>query len=301
MSNFIKALYKKYFITRMWQANNNLFFDIKADKLRKHTMNSDESGISNQLILDKELIVTLTTYGKRIYDVDVVVESIMQNTIKPNRIVLWLATELKGKALPITLRNLQKRGLEIYYTSDIKSYKKLIPTLIKYPNSYYITIDDDVIYDFDLIENLVNAYKESPGYIYANAVAKIRLNSRNKLLPYHKWPMFGGSSVPSSTNFAIGVGGVLYPSGCFCKDVINEEAFMRLAPNGDDIWFYAMARLNGYKVAKAFSRYENSDCILSNYRVQDIALFNKNLYKRENDTQIKAVFDEYDIYRLIKD
>ena len=76
---------------------------------------------------------------------------------------------------------------------------------------------------------------------------------------------------------------------------------MRLAPNGDDIWFYAMARLNGYKVAKAFSRYENSDCILSNYRVQDIALFNRNLYKRENDTQIKAVFDEYDIYRLIKD
>lgn len=301
MGNIIKALYKKFFITRMWQANNHLLFDIKAEMLRKHTMNSEVSGISSKLMLDKELIVTLTTYGKRIYDVDVVIESIMQNTTKPNRIVLWLATELKGKDLPITLQKLQKRGLEIYYTTDIKSYKKLIPTLIKYPDSYYITIDDDVIYDFDLIENLINAYNESPGYIYANAVAKMRLNSRNKLLPYHKWSMFGGSSVPSSTNFAIGVGGVLYPPGCFHKDVVNEEAFMRLAPNGDDIWFYAMAQLNGYKVAKAFSRYENSNCILSNYRVQDIALYNNNLYKRKNDDQIKAVFEEYGIYGLITD
>ena len=300
MKKLLKALYRKYLIAPMRKANNRLQFDIRAEMLRGYTLGeTPAAGTQPVEVLDKELIVSLTTYGKRLYDVYLAIESIMQNSLKPNRIVLWLEYSLRDKPLPITLQRQQQRGLEIGFTHDIKSYKKLIPTLQKYPDAYYITIDDDVIYDFDLIENLVRSYMARPGYVHANVVHRMALGKGGHPLPYRKWLRFGGYSTPHPHNFAIGFGAVLYPPGCFHKEVLNEEAFMRLAPKGDDIWFFAMARLIGTLTVKAESRYADDDCVLTNQSVQDIALFNTNINACANDEQIKAVFHKYGIYPLL--
>jgi hypothetical protein len=47
--------------------------------------------------------------------------------------------------------------------------------------------------------------------------------------------------------FPTGVGGILYPPKCFHKDIADKELFLKLAPNADDIWFWAMACLIGRK------------------------------------------------------
>lgn len=281
-------------------ANKKLIFELTSERLRRQTLNSIESGISDEKVLDKDLIVTLTTYGKRLYDVYLTIESVMQNSIKPNRIILWLEDKLQEEELPITLKKLQKRGLQIEYTKDIRSYKKLIPTLNMYPDSYYLTIDDDVIYNFDLIENLVNSYKRNPGYVHANRVHSMVFSKNGDLLPYNKWPLTQKTDIPSFSNFATGVGGVLYPPGCFSSHVLDENAFMKLAPKGDDIWFYAMARLNGYMTIKAFSHCDGCDNYLTNETVQDIALNRTNVGESGNDGQIAAVFKTYNIYDLLK-
>lgn len=97
--------------------------------MEKTVQNSKEKGVSSNLICDKQVVVSLTTHGSRLYDVHLAIESIMQGTIRPNKIILWISEKDKSVALPVYLQNQQMRGLEIKYCTDIRSYTKLIPAL----------------------------------------------------------------------------------------------------------------------------------------------------------------------------
>jgi hypothetical protein len=74
----------------------------------------------------------------------------MGQTYKPDKIILWLAKSQfpnKENDLPIKVTELVNYGLSIMWVDkDIKSYKKLIPTLKLYPNDIIITADDDLYY-----------------------------------------------------------------------------------------------------------------------------------------------------------
>ena len=131
------------------QVSENFEKQIVIQSLINQNLNSQASLLSD----NNNITVSLTTFGKRIDDVYLAIESIAKQTLKPNRVILWLSKdEFFNKKLPITLTNLQKRGLEIKYCKDLKSYNKIIPTIKECPNDLIITIDDDIIYNFDLIE-----------------------------------------------------------------------------------------------------------------------------------------------------
>ena len=149
--NIIKRLKEKYLnsvesIVR--KCNSQLFFNQVSEELTEKALFSKELGINREKVCEHEVIVSLTTYGKRLYDVYLPIESIMQGSLKPNRIILWISEDLKGKELPITLQRQQKRGLDIRYCKDIRSYTKLVPALKCFPNACIITIDDDLIYNY---------------------------------------------------------------------------------------------------------------------------------------------------------
>ena len=94
--------------------------------LLKQNLDEKEKSILNKKN-NNNITVSLTTFGKRIDDVYLAIESIAKQTLKPNRVILWLSKdEFFNKKLPITLTNLQKRGLEIKYCKDLKSYNKII-------------------------------------------------------------------------------------------------------------------------------------------------------------------------------
>src|SRR5690554_7292875 len=87
-------------------------------------LEKDCMDIKRKAYLDKEVILSLTTYNKRIFDVALTIESLFQQTIKANRIILWLAEdEFMGRDLPVKLTKLIDRGLEIRYCEDLKSYR----------------------------------------------------------------------------------------------------------------------------------------------------------------------------------
>lgn len=301
---FIKNIYKHIFIgssiagSRI--ANKMQLFELRADYLRNQTLQSSNMGITSTQYFDNEVIVSLTTYGKRLYEVYLTIESIMQGTLLPNRIILWLEDTLKESDIPLTLLKQKARGLEICFCKDLKSYKKLIPTLSKYPNAIYITIDDDVLYNYDLVENLVKAYKKNPNNVYATRVHYIKMNRNFKPEQYAKWAMCKGKEYADVFNFPTGVGGVLYPPMSLSQEVLNEESFMKLAPFGDDIWFFAMAKLNGFDSCKIFTHSSDSEDYLTNESVQDCSLNRKNLFLNRNDGQVRAVFEAYGICDLMK-
>ncbi len=300
----LRNLYIKYLIGGAKfgaeAANNSLLFEQKSEMLRYFTLRSTEAGVSTQKLCDHEVIVTLTTFGQRLFDVYLAIESIMQGSLRPNRIILWLAEDMRDQVLPITLQKQMARGLEIEYTPDTRSYKKLLPTLEKYPDAVCVTIDDDLIYNFDLLENLVNAYNDAPDCIHACRVHHIKVDNNGFPIPYNDWDWCAGSKEASKFNFATGGGGTLYPPHCMSPHVSDKDAYTRLAPLADDVWFYAMALLNGYRVKKCFTRSNSGEEYIQNESVQSISLNASNVAGGKNDEQIRAVFEKYGIYDILK-
>ena len=197
---------------------------------------------------NKDIIVSLTSFPERISTLNKCIESLFMQTVLPQKVVLWLADSQfpnKEKDLPQELLSLNECGLEICWCNDIRSYKKLIPTLKQYPNNIIVTVDDDVIYSPNLIENLYESYLEMPHCVHAHRVTKMYMFENGiKWIPGGEYFYL----TPNSLNKLVGVGGVLYPPHCFHKDIFNEDLFMKLAPTNDDQWFWCMANLNGYFV-----------------------------------------------------
>jgi len=268
----------------------------RYEYLNNCSLNSNVSGVSNIKYCDSEVIVSLTTYGNRLYEVYLAIESIMQQSLKSNRIVLWLSDELKDCTLPIVLQKQQRRGLDIRYCKDIRAYTKLIYSLKEFPNEIIITIDDDHLYYFDLIEVLVNSYKTNSNFIYSQDILNMKLMSHDKLEKYSKWKKVNNNT-PSHFNFPRGVGGVLYPPNCFNNEVFNENVFLDICKYADDIWFKAMALFNGTMAQRIFTHNKNDIDCLTNKASEHSTL--NHINKNMNDIQLKSVFDKYKLYEKL--
>ncbi len=195
----------------------------------------------------QELIISLTSYPARIKTIHKVIESLLNQTKKADKVILWLAPEQfenKEKDLPQDLLALTKQGLIIDWYHDIRSYKKLIPTLRKYPDAIIVTADDDNLYKSTWLEQLYNSYLSYPNDIHCHRVTKILCHSQFDAIAGGKeyWDS------PSYLNKLVGMGGVLYPPHCFYKDILDENLIFSLAPTNDDLWFWLQAVLNNVKI-----------------------------------------------------
>ncbi len=273
------------------------YFENVRFRLIDHILHDTESGITNQRYTDHDIIVSLTSFGKRIHDVAFTIESLMQQSMKPNRIILWLDNSFKEVKLPQSLINQQKRGLEINFCTDIRSYKKLIPSLRQFPNDAIITFDDDLLYDYDIIERLIKAYLQNPNLIHTCRANRMILDHNNKPIPYLQWNRKINEAGVNKLNFFTGGAGTLYPPRCLDQEVLNENVFLDICKFADDVWFNAMAIKKGTLVNKVFTRSNIGEDYISNEGVQDVGLWNvNNQGERLNDVQLKAVFDKYDLY-----
>lgn len=280
-----------------------LEYRTKRDALMEKALNSQEPGIGKARLCDEDVVVSLTSYGRRINDVAPAIESIMQGSAKPNRIVLWLGKDMNKKELPIALQRQRERGLEVEYCKDLGSYTKLLPSLKKFPQSTIITIDDDMIYSYDTVERLVREHKQYPNDIIANVVRKMKLRRNGRLASFRKSHCLTDCDDVSFRNMLMGVGGVLYPPCCLDPEVTNEEVFTDLCKHADDAWFYAMAVKAGTMTRKCPSHNPAGKDYLRNEDVQDTALKNLNdrLFGRcDNDAQLEAVFGKYDLWKALK-
>ncbi len=291
---------KQYIELLIDRLHKKIEFDLYSVEMQRSALCSNESGVTDELYCDYPLIVSLTTYGKRLNDVYLTIESILRGTKKPNRIILWLEESLENETLPDVLVRQMNRGLEIRYTKNILSFKKIIPTLKLCPSSIIVTIDDDVIYKFDMIERMFNSYLKEPKAIHANRVHSMTFSSNKVLNSYNNWDWGIDKNSLSIYNFATGVGGILYPPNSLNNEVFNEKAFMELCPYGDDIWLFAMGHLNGYYIKKVLTHDNHGYDYFENESVQDVGLNIKNtLNSNRNDIQIKAVFEKYNIYNIL--
>ena len=269
--------------------------------LQDKMLHSKELGITSDKLCDHEVVVSLTTYGIRIHDVYLAIESIMQGSVTPNRIVLWLSEEeFKGKCLPMSLQKQVERGLQIEYCSDVRSFTKLVPSLKRFPDACIVTIDDDIIYDFDLLERLVNTHKSNLNSVCASRIHRMKLDKNNMPISYMEWDWCINDCNDHKLNFLTGVGGVLYPPQVFKDEVFNESVFLNICKYADDVWFNAMLLLNKVPIIKSYTRSPFGQDYIEISAVQSVGLChaNTNVANCRNDVQIKAVWEKYKIYDL---
>ena len=238
------------------------------------------------------IIISFTSFPKRIHKVWLVVESILRQQMRPDMIILWLSKEQFAsiEILPASLLRLQDRGLQIRLCSgDIRSHKKYYYAMQEYPDDIIITIDDDIMYSSEIITLLYQTHLQNPSCICAN-YAVIPRYYKNKLLSYETWP--GCYKVDVSEHYfvsQVGFGGVLYPPGSLYPDVLKIEQALHLTPLADDIWLYTMARLQYTPVVYTQKRWIFLPIVyLNNVRLTDI-----NDGEGFNDKQIAAVRTYY--------
>lgn len=276
--------------------NDNLLYQIRRQYIEEKILSCRESGVCDAKYCDSEIIVSLTTYGRRLDYVAYAIESVMQQSMKANRIILWLAKEDFVKPLPPALRAQMSRGLEIRETSDTRSYKKIIPALAAYPDSVIITVDDDVMYDFELIGRLITAYQNDPSNIYAGRTHVIKYDDKGKLTPYLNWNLNSSDNSSPQNNFFTGVGGVLYPPHSLHPDVLKEDVFMNICKTADDVWLNVMSRLAGTKVIKVRTKSKLGDEYVLISDIQDMGLLRVNVWEGSmNDQCINNVLGKYNL------
>lgn len=268
--------------------------------MENNVLFSIERGTIDSLYDGKRIVVSLTTHGKRIHSVFQSIESIFRQTCKPNAVILYLSKEVfNNKNIPISLLRQCERGLEIRYVKDVKSYTKLVPALIDFPEDIIVTIDDDYIYPFDLLERLIRVHKQHPSAVCCWH-SKIMKESLKGLAPYNEYKAnYPEKDSESMAFLAEGFCGVLYPPHVLHPDVTREELFLKLAPWADDLWFKAMEMLQGTPVVQLANDEGWIYKFASDESVQDIGLKNMNVIQNKNDEQLKAIFDHYNLYGII--
>lgn len=243
---------------------------------------------------DVPIIVSLTSYSERFDELSLAVYSLLMQSVKPDRIILWLSDEYNDlMELPYEITRYIKNGLEIRFVKDIKSYTKIFYALKEFSDSIIVTADDDIYYPKNWLEKLYYSYITYPNDIQVHRAHRVLLN-KNEIMPYEKWEKHVSEESARFDNFLTGVGGVLYPPNCFKKEVLREDLFLKLAPTADDVWLWIMALLNNRKIRVV----KNHIKILFSLNImRQIFNTSKNLYQKNsmggNDKQISALLEFY--------
>lgn len=261
----------------------------KIKNLKKWCLNEEKR--------DKELIVSLTSYPKRMEDIHFCIYSILDQELKPDKIILWLSFEEfpnGEKDIPKNVIDLKENGLEIRWCDNIKSFKKLIPALKEYKNSLICTADDDLYYPKNWLKILYEEHIKYPDCIVAHRAKKTLIANRN-ILEYSKWQLCLEEQKPSFLNSFTTGGGCIFNISLLSSEVFNENIFKELCFNGDDIWFWAMSVLNKTKtrVVKnniSYLTYINPTRELNMFDEKTLWYSNA---KHGNDIQLNNVLNHY--------
>lgn len=203
--------------------------------------------------IEKNVIVSFTSFPKRINKVWLVIECLLRQNIQPETIVLYLSqNQFNSKdKLPSKLLDYEKKNIiQIQLKpNDYRSHKKYWYAVKDFPNKTIITIDDDIIYHSKLISNLLYYHKKEPNYVIAEFTNKILWNNDCSIKDYSQW---GRSTIKVGEKgydifFGSG-GGTLFPCGSLKDANIPIDIINKICPLADDIWLNAIVRKNGYKV-----------------------------------------------------
>ncbi len=239
--------------------------------------------------LPAHLVVSLTSYKPRFDCLHLTLRSLLLQEFAPDILVLWIS-ETEKEELPGAVWELVQYGLNIRFCEDIRSYKKIIPTLKDYPESFIVTADDDLYYEPNWLKGLVESWDGDYKTVVAHRAHKIILNVDEEPIPYKKWKWQVGPNEPADELiFPTSGAGALWPPHVFYNDIASKKHFMKFCPDADDIWLYWMASLNGAKIKRSDLDFHLVE--LSNNNTTP--LWHNNIHQGGNDRCVSLLMSKY--------
>ena len=222
-----------------------------------------------------KIIVSLTSYKPRLSTINKIIDSILKQTLKPNKIILTLFYK-DYNLLPKKIKvYLIKNNIELIIVNiDIRPHKKYFFSMQKYPYDIIITLDDDIIYEKNTIKSLFYSYLKYPDCISARRVNLIKYNKKKKrkTLNYNNFIKdYKLIKKPSFKLLATGIGGILYPPNIL---KIHYSLIYELYKciTSDDLYLKYRENLFKIKIVWVPCKY-----------IRGIkSIYNKGLYNNEN-------------------
>ena len=214
----------------------------------------------------------------------------MLQTVKPDRIILWLAEkQFPDLKIPLSLEKMKDYGLEIRFCDDLKSHKKYYFAMQEQKeDELLITYDDDIIYEHNSIEKLIKAHKKFPNCVICNRAEHFLKDSNGQFLPYIKWKVLSSEGVqkPSSNLMPSTGAGCLYPYKILNHRVFNKEEIREYAATTDDLWIGFNCLYSNVKIVKT-RKYIPTLCVVSDSQNENLA--KNNIFEELNDRTVKLL------------
>lgn len=268
--------------------------------------------------------VSLTTISKRVEYLPDVLQSILDQTVTPDAVFLWISEEpfllddgVRRSDLPnavVELAEDELSPLEIRCVENTGPHRKLLPLLSDVYHDeeppLVLTADDDTLYPPRWLETMVAAYEDECRPITFRA-RRIQTTD-DGLAPYEEWPLIPQyEELVSYRLFPTGKDGMLVHPYMFHPDVLTED-FRELCPSRSDAWITAsllaaesmVIKLSKTRVlsegtlkAAADDRWFGSPSSRSSSASagsDKLTEYNED----KNDRQIRDTFEYFDVHRL---
>lgn len=266
------------------------YFLISRKKLNKAKVDKKIAALKKSC--DKKVavlpvIVSLTSYGQRQKDLKYTLYSIVSQSMKAEKIIVWIS---ENESVPEEIKLFEPFCVEVKFCKDLRSYKKLVPALEVFGDRIIVTADDDIFYPKNWLKNLWEAHLRFPGAKVCTKAREVNILD-GKVLPYRMWKQGKGYSVWGKKLFPLGYGGILYPEHAFdgLNEIMAPAIFEKYCPFADDIWFYFSGLKNGLETVMA--KYEGPVKYVDIYKEYGLngadSLQKVNVQGNRNDQQFE--------------
>lgn len=241
---------------------------------------------------EQKVIVSFTSYPKRIKDVWLVAETLLRQSVKPDEVILWLAdSQFDGlQSLPPRLLALQERGLTIRFCEDLRSHKKYFYVLQEHPRDLVILADDDLFYPQDTVKRLLEMHRRWPEDICC-MTAQVMEPGVQSLPSQWRNPRLDENNLQHSDRIQAFTGsGTLVPPGALPEETFDQNMVRQLCPYADDLWVTFMANRAGTRIT---TQKKWRPFPVSIYGTAAGSLYYINGEGKQNDVQWQNLLDHY--------
>ena len=206
------------------------------------------------------ITVNLTTTCQRLSLCKITLMSLCLQSRQPDEIRLWVSPEpylrdggiRQKKQLHHYFNDLPadwRQRSKVCWVTNTGPYRKLIPALRDAgPDDLLITADDDIIYGENWFKTLLQAYERGSNVAIAGRVRKKRYNAFGRTMSYLNWDILHESSVISEGYIITFGGGTVLSRSMFRERDIFDDAFLKVAPTADDLWYSKLLLRNDTRV-----------------------------------------------------
>ncbi len=184
------------------------------------------------------IIVSITSTHYRIKYLSGVIKSLLNNTAKPYKIIIYLSQTsfLIDEGIINIPEDLQKlidenEIVELKYVENIGPHRKYYYAMLEYKNNLILTLDDDHICPKNLIELFAKACEKYPHCIISGSGKNIKNQNYKTWVHLNKE---GG--LFNNTYLGGGLMGSLYNPNMFDDAFFNLKEIMEYAPTSSEMW-----------------------------------------------------------------